>query len=150
MAVYYCVKKSDYSICWRTEISEAPANPDSEVYALIEDTGSLDPLCIKAQSDGVGGIELIESASAADAKWAKLRGLRDGKLVSISDVAFKYMAWADAAGTPWTTQQKQDWAVYRQDLLDAPENETDIVAADLDNYVWPTPPVSPTIPGISN
>lgn len=83
-------------------------------------------------------------------KWMTLRTLRNELLTSKLDAARNYMLWAEASGASWTSQEKIDWATYRQALLDVPANESDILAADLENYSWPTVPTSPVLPGIND
>ena len=73
------------------------------------------------------------------ATWAELRAARDVKMKEV-DKARWDMSWADASGTPWTQQTKDDWAAYRQALLDVPENVVDITAVDVPTFTWPTKP----------
>ena len=73
------------------------------------------------------------------ATWAELRAARDVKMKEV-DRARWDMSWADASGTAWTQQTKDDWAAYRQALLDVPENVVDITAVDVPTFTWPTKP----------
>lgn len=43
--------------------------------------------------------------------------------------------WTQAADSPLTDAKKAEWANYRQQLRDLPQNTT-----DLRNPTWPTPP----------
>jgi len=81
---------------------------------------------------------------ADDTKWADLRNQRDTKLVSDADKARWAMIWAEhSGGSPWSQTNKDNWATYRQDLLDVPNDVTDITALDLSTYTWPTKPSMP-------
>lgn len=59
----------------------------------------------------------------------EVRKLRDAKLVE-SD-------WTQMPDVPLTTQQKEDWQVYRQALRDITENLT---ATTIEEIVWPASP----------
>lgn len=79
----------------------------------------------------------VEFYSWIDKSWqfmpelflAKVREIRDAKLVE-SD-------WTQMPDVPLTTQQKEDWQVYRQALRDITENLT---ATTLEEIVWPASP----------
>lgn len=56
-----------------------------------------------------------------------IRAMRDVKLAACD--------WTQMPDVPLTVENKAEWAVYRQALRDFPET------CDIDNPVWPTPPV---------
>jgi hypothetical protein len=63
----------------------------------------------------------------SDFDWGKLRIDRNTKL--------KDTDWTQMQDAPLTDEQKQRWAVYRQDLRDLPVNTTNPLEPN-----WPTPP----------
>ena len=80
------------------------------------------------------------SEEAQQQKWDQLRAQRNAKLITDIDETKKYMDWDEIAGTPWSTEDKAAWAAYRQDLLDVPNDVSDIDALDLESFVWPEKP----------
>jgi len=64
--------------------------------------------------------------SCPDTQFIAIRATRNN-LLSISD-------WTQMTDTPLTPEQKQAWAVYRQQLRDFPET------CDPENPVWPVMP----------
>lgn len=67
------------------------------------------------------------SSEEIDAEWSRMRGSRNGRLR-----ACDYTQLPDA---PLTTQEKTNWASYRQMLRDLPQNTTNPF-----DVTWPTPP----------
>jgi hypothetical protein len=47
--------------------------------------------------------------------------------------------WTQANDVPLTTEQKEQWAAYRQELRNLPQNNQTVTS--LDQVVWPQPPV---------
>ena len=48
--------------------------------------------------------------------------------------------WTQLADSPLTQSKKQEWAVYRQQLRDLPQNQPSLTS--LEDVVWPTPPTN--------
>lgn len=69
----------------------------------------------------------LTAPPAASKTWDEVRLAREG-LLTQSD-------WTQMADAPLTSDQKQAWANYRQDLRDLPQDYS-----DPDSVVWPTKP----------
>jgi hypothetical protein len=61
-------------------------------------------------------------------KWNRLRADRTRKLLECD--------WTQLEDAPISPELKQQWASYRTTLRDLPQN-----TVDIDNVIWPTPPV---------
>lgn len=85
--------------------------------------------------------EVIVTDVTEDRNLEAIRILRNPKLTEVDD-ARNYMIWADAAGSPWTAEKKEEWADYRQALLDITE-EVDLETVDVGAIVWPEKPSLP-------
>ena len=70
-----------------------------------------------------------DTASKDAAKWTSVRGQRDQKLTACD--------WTQVADAPLTSGKKTEWAIYRQELRDVPEDNQ-----DPDNISWPIAPTS--------
>jgi hypothetical protein len=137
MAKIAIVMKSDLSIAsWYEAASPnqgaygGPWGREAESSHIACPEG-LDWEVAKAQEDGEGGIELVADSAKEDAKeerlWAALRSERNAKLSACD--------WTQVADAPLTTEKKAEWAAYRQDLRDLPEE-----TADPASPSWPAEP----------
>ena len=62
--------------------------------------------------------------------WEQIRNERNGRLF-----------WSDhvfVLDSPYSTEKKEAWRTYRQELRDLPKKFAD--AKDMDAVIWPTPP----------
>lgn len=85
--------------------------------------------------------EVIVTDITEETNLKAIRALRAPKLVEVDD-ARNYMIWAEAAGTPWTVEKKEEWADYRQALLNITE-EVNLETVDVEAIVWPAKPSLP-------
>jgi hypothetical protein len=140
MPNYVLVQKSDYQILSSSFSPSSILDLDRELtHMMVEVPQGLNNIrTIKAQSDGEGGIEIVEDPTlVTSVAWADLRSERNSKLLKTD--------FTQLADSPCSSQEKTDWATYRTDLRDLP-SETQ----DPTNPTWPTPPVSPEIEGIND
>lgn len=137
MAKIAIVSKADHSIATWYEADSpnqgaygGPWGREAE-FAHVACPAELDHEVAKAQEDGEGGIELVSDAAKVTAKtnrlWDILRAERNARLTACD--------WTQVADAPLTTEKKAEWAAYRQDLRDLPEETADPAAP-----VWPSQP----------
>lgn len=78
-------------------------------------------------ADGVVLASEVEEEISDENPFEALRSHRD-HLLNASD-------WTQLPNGPLTDTKKQEWATYRQELRDLPDDTTDPL-----NVTWPTPP----------
>lgn len=120
----------------------AASGADNE-QALLELPEGVDENFLKVVDDGLGnGLDSLSLTTDTQAKetaaWAALRKARNEKLLDC-DEARNYMIWAEYSDTPWGQGKKDNWRLYRQALLELPENTTDVLSFDYEND-WPVKP----------
>lgn len=69
---------------------------------------------------------------SSEALYSLIRQQRDIKLYSCD--------WTQLADAPLTANKKQEWATYRQELRDLPQNQPNLTS--LEEVVWPVPPTN--------
>jgi hypothetical protein len=90
--------------------------------SIDEETGEIVIAADEAAEDA-------KAAAALEAAWDALRAERNSRLT-----ACDFTQLSDA---PITVEKKAEWATYRQELRDLPENTVDPLAP-----VWPTQPAA--------
>ena len=69
---------------------------------------------------------------SSEALYSLIRQQRDMRLFQCD--------WTQMPDSPLTENKKQEWAVYRQQLRDLPQNQPSLTL--LEEVVWPTPPTN--------
>jgi len=69
---------------------------------------------------------------SSEALYKLIRQERDIKLVQCD--------WTQLPDSPLIESKKQEWAIYRQQLRDLPQNQPSLTS--LEEVVWPTPPTN--------
>jgi hypothetical protein len=139
MAKIAIVKNEDYSIATWYEADEPNQGVyggpwgNSNSHTHIQCPVELDYQTVIAQDDGDDGIELVVNEDLANAKlasqWSVLRAERNFKLTACD--------YTQLVDSPLDAPTKAEWATYRQDLRDLPEN-----TVDPTNPTWPTEPTN--------
>jgi hypothetical protein len=102
-----------------------PDHTDSVVHVQVP--AGLDYWCIKSLADFTIIADLDKVSSKNNKKLDEMRKTRD-TLLSHCD-------WTQARDAPLTTEQQDEWTLYRKALRDLPAN-----ISDPTQVVWPTPP----------
>jgi hypothetical protein len=128
------VKNSDLSIASYYD-ADAPMSyggpwGDSTQFTHVVVPNEMDPDCVVVV-DNEGILEAQEDQALLDAKeerqWEALRKERDKRLAE-SD-------WTQIMDSPLSTEARDAWIIYRQELRDIPENTEDPANPD-----WPERP----------
>jgi hypothetical protein len=107
------------------EAGKSEYDSNSECQWLEVPNGVAPGNCIVQNIEGV--LSLISSNSKTGPRWDILRSQRNNKLSACD--------WTQLPDSPLSTQEKEDWATYRQALRDLPDN-----TSDPDSPTWPTEP----------
>lgn len=137
MSTWIIVRKSDMAILGNYQADakdDTSTNRDYQqaepLAAHIELPEGLEADTVSAAmvEDAIVLSEDAEKASAKEAKeWAALRAERDSRLQACD--------WTQLEDAPLALDKKAEWAAYRQELRDVPEDTVDPTAP-----VWPAQP----------
>ena len=96
-------------------------DPGRTIHVQVPD--GMDPKFVSSDEN----FALTEDTAAKDAaKWDEVRGARDQKLAACD--------WTQVSDSPLDAGKKTEWATYRQELRDVPDQ------ADPHNISWPVVP----------
>jgi len=82
---------------------------------------------VKFNESAANQSEAEAEIAAEERKWAELRLERNKKLSACD--------YTQLPDSPFSSEQIAEWALYRQELRDLPDN-----VLDIDNAIWPSQP----------
>ncbi len=132
-AFHWYVDRNQGEIQFKSHIFD-PTPPNERVYELgifAQAITTYNEESIRRAQEEADRIAEIQSSRDY---WEELRRIRDLKLTE-SD-------WTQLADSPLTEEQKELWAIYRQELRDLPENidDPEPLVNDPNHPSWPIPP----------